>query len=306
MNKDANVVGGIASGFAAVLIWAGFPVITELAFTQSRLSVSDLTAIRFVVSALILLPFVLRIPADFYRKISASGKQLFLFLLFVSGSGAPYILVVSYGIAKSEASHFGIVVPSSMLIFTAFGAALWLTEPLRRHSIIGGLIILAGIAIIAQASLTQFRGDYWLGDLLLLLGGLLWSGFTQLSRYYGLHPLQSIGLVSVCSALMFLPYYFIFETSHIFQAHWQAVALQVVYQGVLLSVVALVLYAVSIANLGAAKGALFAACLPGLTLILTSLLPNQHITASELGGAIVVSLGMLVSLNLRFALKSSV
>jgi len=222
-------------------------------------------------------------------------------LLFVCGSGAPYIIVVSLGIEKAEASHFGIIVPSSMMIFTALVARLWLKEPLRRHTIVGNLGILIGIAAIAHGSMRNFNSDYLVGDALLLLGGMLWSGFTLTTRYFGLNPLHSIALVSVTSALAYLPYYFISHLVGAKSMFWSqdltAVLVQAVYQGVLLSIVALVLYSISIVKLGAAKGSLFAAGLPGLTLLLTSFLPGQNISTLELAGAGLVSLGMLVSLN---------
>jgi len=301
MVKDLNAVIGILSGFAAVLIWAGFPVVTELAFIQSGLSVSDLTAIRFLVSGTILLPFVFRIPKAHYQKFYADFGQFLKFLLFVSGSGAPYILIASMGIEKAQASHFGIIVPSSMMIFTAIGAKLWLAEPIRRHTLIGNTFILLGIAVIAHASISAYQAGYIIGDMLLLLGGLLWSGFTLTTRYFGLNPWHSIALVSVSSALIYLPYYFLSIWINGEPGFWQqntnTVVLQAVYQGLLLSIVALVFYSHSIARLGAAKGSLFAAGLPGLTLILTSFLPNQPISVIEMAGAFLVSVGMLISLN---------
>ena len=299
MTQDLKTALGILSGFGAVLIWAGFPVVTELAFIQTTLSVEDLTAIRFMVSGFILLPFVFRIPKPQFKRFIADGKHFIYFLLFVSGSGAPYILVVSNGIAQAEASHFGIIVPSSMLIFTALGAKLWLREPIQRHTIIGNAIILIGIAIIAQASLVVFEHGYLVGDSLLLLGGMLWAGFTLTTRYFGLNPLHSIAVVSVVSAIFYLPYYLLTTQHGFWHQNLFAVLVQAVYQGILLSVVALLLYAVAIVRLGAAKGSLFAAGLPGLTLLLTALLPGQNISAIELAGAVVVSLGMLISLNIR-------
>ena len=303
MDNDFKTVFGITSGFGAVLIWAGFPVITQLAFIQTKLSVSDLTAIRFLVSGFLLLPFVFRVTREQYARFFSDGKHLLFFLLFVSGSGAPYIIVVSSGIQQAEASHFGIIVPSSMMIFTALGARLWLKEPIKRHTIIGNVLILAGIAVIAQASVFQIKSGYLQGDLLLLLGGLLWAGFTLMTRYFGLNPLHSIALVSVASATLFLPYYFyrvsVNEATAAFWTQpWQAVTIQAIYQGVLLSIVALVLYSIAVVKLGAAKGSLFAAGLPGLTLLLTSFLPGQHISANELVGAVIVTGGMLISLNI--------
>jgi len=307
MSQEVKTWLGLLSGFGAVLIWAGFPVITELAFIQSELSIQDLTAIRFSVSGLILLPFMFRISATQYRRFLTDSRHLLLLFLLLCGSGAPYILIVSLGIEQAEASHFGIIVPSSMMIFTALGATLWLREPFRRHTIIGNVIILIGIAVIAQASLRHYQSEYIVGDALLLLGGFLWSGFTLSSRYFGLNPVHNIALVSVSSALVYLPYYFTTTLMHGQPLFWShnggAVLIQAVYQGVLLSVVALVFYSLSIAKLGAAKASLFAAGMPGLTLLLTSFLPRQNISWVEFVGASLVTLGMLISLNFLSRLR---
>jgi len=302
MAKDFSVALGIVSGFAAVLIWAGFPVVTELAFLQSGLSVEDVTAIRFLVSGIFLLPFVFRIEQAQIERFFSDSKHILTFLFLVSGSGAPYILVVAFGIEKAEASHFGIIVPSSMMIFTALGAKLWLQEPIRRHTIVGNAVILIGIAIIAHASFSSYQSGYVIGDMLLLAGGFLWSGFTLTTRYFRLNPLHSIALVSVTSAGCYLPYYFLSLWLNEKPGFWQqdamAVFIQAVYQGILLSIVALIFYSFSVVKLGAAKGSLFAAALPGLTLILTSFLPNQNISLIEMAGALLVSVGMLISLNI--------
>ena len=81
---------GAVCAIAAVAIWAGWLVMTRLGITTT-LTASDLTALRFAVAGVVLLPVVLRRGLAFSR-LGWPG-----FMAVVIGAGFPVPLLVGAG-----------------------------------------------------------------------------------------------------------------------------------------------------------------------------------------------------------------
>ena len=73
--------------------------------------------------------------------------------------------------------------------------------------------------------------------------------------------------ISHLNVLVYCPLYLYFRGFELFSHPWQAIFAQVVYQGVLMSVVALYFYSRAISLLGASIGASFAALAPVVSTI---------------------------------------
>lgn len=284
----------------AALIWSAFPVVTRLGI-DDRLAPSDITAIRFLVSGVLLLPVFLSIPRSTLRELTSSRTSMIAVALMAVGAGAPYILISGVGIDYAPASHFGIIVPSTMLVFSALGARLVLGEQIGTHTIVGNLVIIAGTVLIGWDSVTKsgYQAHYVLGDLLFLAAGLLWASYTVNSRRLTLNPFQCIALVSCLSLLFYTPFYLYVRGIDAFLHKQSAVLLQGVYQGVLSGVTALLLYTAAVRILGAAVGSVFGALVPGMSVVMVYLVLKEQPTAYEIGGLVVVTAGMLTALGRR-------
>jgi drug/metabolite transporter (DMT)-like permease len=79
------------------------------------------------------------------------------------------------------------------------------------------------------------------------------------------------------------------------RAPFGEILLQVFYQGVLVGVVALYLYARSIALLGAAKATLFLPLVPVATAVAGAVLLAENPSPAELAGMAIVVTGMLIA-----------
>ncbi|MET4898562.1 DMT family transporter [Sphingomonadaceae bacterium jetA1] len=155
---------GILCGLAAALIWGGFPVMTRLGVAHSSLDMFDVTFLRFAVSGLLLLPPLVR---------SGFGKIGFLpVALMVFGIGAPYMLIVSYGLTQAPVGVFAVTTPGSMIAFSGLLSALWLRNRISRGERISLLTITAGICL---AGYYEFTGMAGRGNALgvFLIGGFL-------------------------------------------------------------------------------------------------------------------------------------
>jgi drug/metabolite transporter (DMT)-like permease len=98
---------GAIFGLAAVSIWSGWIVAARLGLKTS-LTPWDITAIRFGVAGLILIPYLLRkgLAID---QLGWTGLAAILL-----GGGAPMVLVANTGLMYAPAAHAGALFPGVM------------------------------------------------------------------------------------------------------------------------------------------------------------------------------------------------
>ncbi len=118
-------VQGVAFALFAISIWSGWFVSTRFDVT-SNLTAYDLVALRFGVSALILLPVVIRLRAGIGLVCWPIGLALF------AGSGVPYSLLSTSGVAFAPAEQGAVLTPGVMPLATALLGVIILKERLRR------------------------------------------------------------------------------------------------------------------------------------------------------------------------------
>jgi drug/metabolite transporter (DMT)-like permease len=285
------LAAGAAYGALAALIWAGFPAITKLAMASNTLTAWDVTALRFGVAGAILLPV-------FWRR-GLGALRWPVALLLACGAGAPYVLLTAGGLAFAPAGHMGVITPSCMLLFSALGSRFILHDRLSAGRVLGVLTIFCGIVILGWDGLTNHGDRTWLGDLMFLAGGLFWASYTVGSRVWSVDPFHATAVVAVLSMLLYIPAYAVFADSQIATAPWSEIVIQSVFQGVLSAVVALLLYTRSVAILGAARGAVFAALVPSFSLLLAIPMLGEIPTPLQLVGVVLVTAGMVFALGLH-------
>src|SRR5260370_12007935 len=108
---------------AAVAIWAGWLVMMRVGVTTT-LTAFDLTALRFAVAGVVLLPVVLRRGLAFNR-LGWSG-----FAAVVIGAGAPVPLLVGAGLSFAPVAHASVLTYGISPLIVACLAAIALKERL--------------------------------------------------------------------------------------------------------------------------------------------------------------------------------
>ncbi|HUL82121.1 MAG TPA: DMT family transporter [Gammaproteobacteria bacterium] len=286
--SDSPVAGAVF-GVLASLIWAGFPAITKLSMA-STLTAWDVTALRFGTAGLLLLPIFVRRGLGSLRWPAA--------LLLVCGAGAPYVLLTAGGLAFAPAAHMGVITPSCMLLFSTLGSWTLLGDRPEGGRIAGVLTIFAGIVMLGWDGLSNHGSRTWLGDTMFVLGGLFWAGYTIGSRAWAVAPFHATVIVAVLSMLLYVPGYAVIEGAHLAAAPWTEIAIQAIFQGILSAVVALVFYTRSVALLGAARGAVFAALVPSFSLLFAIPILHEVPTRLQVLGVVLVTGGMVLVLGL--------
>ena len=258
--RQRPVLVGWLAALATVTIWAVWVVATRHAVTN-ELPPAALGLIRFGVPALVLLPFAWR--TGLFPKGLSPLRGLGLL-----GSGAPFFLVIGFGMQFAPAAEIGPLLPGTMPLFVALIGWAVFGERIARMRVAGFVLILLGAACIGGYGLLLTGNGAWRGHLLLLSGALLWGVYTHAYRRSGLSALQAAALIALWSTLILAP----FGGPDLVRAFGNglggAVVLQAAVQGVLSGVVGIVLYGIAIDRLGPSR----AAALSPLSLVLAALL----------------------------------
>ncbi len=282
---------GATWGLFAISIWVGWILLTRHGVTTS-LSPYDITALRFACAGILLLPIVIRSGFGF----GMVGAARWCIICF--GAGVPYVLIASGGLQFAPSAHAGALIPGTMPLWTALLAMLFLHEKITGLRKFGLCLIPVGIAIFVGTGLTNFETGNWRGHLLFLAAALCWASFTVAMRQAstkGLTALHAAAIVSVVSAIWYLPVYALFLPHRLAEAPIGALIIQTIYQGVFVSIISLFAYAKAVEILGASLGASFASLVPVLAMLAAIPLLGEIPKPADYFGIAAITIGVFLS-----------
>src|SRR3954453_7113262 len=131
---------GALFGLAAVSIWAGKIVVGGLGL-RSSLTPWDITAIRFGVAGVVLLPLLVRRGLGLERLGCLGVRALVL-------GGAPPVILVNAGLLFAPASLAGALFPGFLPLMLAVRAPWLGMEAFKRRKQLGCAVIAAGVVAI--------------------------------------------------------------------------------------------------------------------------------------------------------------
>lgn len=282
---------GILCGLLTAMIWGLQSVVSRHAMLID-LTPADVTILRFVSAAAVLLPWALRHMRPF--PVGSLGwPRAWVMALLI---GPLYSLILVAGASFAPALHSSIISPGLIPVFTALLIFLVTGERAGRMRLIGLGIIVLGIGIFSRDALAMApsRPDAWIGDLLFVLIAFLWAIFGLLARRWNANSLE----VTAASCILSVPLLVIVALAlpiHMARVPFVELLLQALYQGVLVGVVALYLYARTVEMLGAARATLFLPLVPIATATASALLLAEVPSPTEIVGMAIVVGGMLVA-----------
>lgn len=289
-----RALSGFGFGICAALIWGGFPVIAKMGINNS-LDPPAITAIRFLISGIVLLPTFVGAWPLIRRRLATDKHAVFWLAVICIGAGFPYIWLSVHALRNTPANHFGIIVPSTMMLFSLAGGRLLLKEQLGPNTYLAVGIVFIGLVLIGFESMS--RASWLFSDLLFVGAGFLWAMYTIGSKIVDLKPLETISIVAVVSMMLYAPILFVNDSIRI--ENLSDIALQAIYQGILSAVVALLLYTRAVRILGASRGGLFGAIVPAATVLLASIFFWELPSFNQLVGALIVTAGIIVASMVR-------
>jgi drug/metabolite transporter (DMT)-like permease len=282
----ADYLRGALFGLATVSIWAGNIVVAGLGL-RSSLTPWDITAIRFAVAGLALLPFLM------WRGLALDRLGWVGVAALVLG-GAPTVMLANAGLLFAPASHAGALFPGVMPLMVAMLAAILLKEPFAPKKRLGLALIATGVVAIIWGNGGTIGTTETLGHLLFLGVALAFACYTVAMRRAHLDGLHAAAISAVGSMLLYLPPYAILAGGDLFNASPGAITLQALVQGLLTAVFSYVVYGRAVGILGASSGAAFGASCPAMTALMAIPILGEWPSAIDWIAITLISAGVYV------------
>jgi len=179
-----------------------------------------------------------------------------------------------------------------MPLFVALIAATILGEKPSATKKCGLSLILIGAVIIIGWHGLAWNVSRTFGDAAFLMAGFLTACFTVIMRQAKRDPLHAAALVSTGSLVLYVPIYLAVHGTRLIRVPLADVAVQVFFQAVVVSIVALALYGRAVAILGASGGSAFGALVPALSALLAVPLVREWPNSTDWLGIVLISAGV--------------
>lgn len=268
--------------FAAITVclWASFVWLSRLA-GPSGLNSFDLTALRFGVATVILL------PVWWWMRVRLfTGEMLALALT----GGIGYALLAYSGFRFAPAAHGAVLLSGVLPFFVTLVAWQRLGERPSGRRVLALMVIAAGVASLAEHSVAGLR-DTWPGDLMMVAASFVWALYTVLVKQSGKGPWEVTTGVALLSALLYLPVYVLFLPKAIASAVWSVILLQGAFHGVLVVVVAMLCFMQAMAQLGPTRLGAVMATVPAVAGLGAVCWLGEPFSLWLLGGLVLTSVG---------------
>ena len=286
MSEPHSTRAGLIAAFFALCIWTGFILVSRYG-GKGVLTGWDVTALRFGVGAFIALFFLPRVTLP-------PLKVTLLFSLF---GGVGYAITVYAAFRLAPAAHAAVLLPGALPFTTAVIAWLWLRQKPSPAQQIALILVFIGITFTAADTFSHsahLTGKQMFGDLLFLCGSSIWAVFTLLLRRYPVPPMTAAVSTTLGSAILYLPVWWLFLPSTLGQAPVTEIAIQAIYQGILVVFVAMLLYTFAVRSLGAQTVTLLMAIVPGLAALAAVPVLGEPLSLYTLAGLGAVTMGAML------------
>jgi drug/metabolite transporter (DMT)-like permease len=239
----------------AVLIYGSNFVISRHA-TLNGLTPNDLTALRFGIAGLVLLPVFWRAGL---RDCAGLGWRRGLLLAVMSG--VPMTLLMNTGLSLAPAAHGAAIQPGIVTVMGVAGSMIMFRARPSRPALIGIGIVLSGLAAIGLAASTSGTRSVMLGDACFFAAGALWGAYPLLLQRWRVPAMTGTVVVAVLSCA-YLPLYLARDLGHLAVVPPLALILHAFYQGILNAILGLWLWGSAVRAIGAAKAQRFPPLIP--------------------------------------------
>lgn len=269
------------AGLAVVFIWSGWITLSRYG-VHTQLQPSDITLLRYWTAFLAVLPLTVRYP---WRR-----DRIVQYLVIGLGVGFPYTMLSFYGLKVLRAAHAGVLVNGMLPVMGAVAAWLLFRQRIALHRYAAiGVIFLANMVMTGGS---VFALDRAAGIALLLVAAFCYTCHMTGIRLWQMNWRDVVVVVPTVNVILFTPLWYCLP-SGMGQASYHDMAVQAIYQGVIVNVLALICVAYAIRHLGTITVALFMSFVPVTTALLAWLVLGEALKPWEIAGIVGCSLGLL-------------
>ena len=283
---------GLFAALATVTIWAVFLVGTRFA-VSTNFTVEEVLLLRLGTGFLITIPLMLKLGVVPYGQSVTGAIMLGL------GASALFPYIISMGLFFAPASDAGVLAPGMLPFWTAIVMVFMTGERPSRPRYIGLIVIFIGALMVGLWQVIHSSVDgAWRGHILFLSGSFLWAIYAVYFKQSGFTPLHGLVIGLFWGTLAVAPSLALSGNVSFVEVSLHDFLVMAVLQGILIAVLALVLYSIAVRQLGAAQTAAFGALTPVLALIGGALFLGETVTLIKLTGVILVATGVILASGL--------
>ena len=278
---------GVLAALATVTIWAAFLIGTRFA-VSGNLTVDEVLILRLIPAFLIMLPLMFKLG------VIIKGQSIFSLLMIALGATAVFPYLISTGVYYAPASDAGALAPGMLPFWTALFAFIITGEKPSKIRFFGLIIILVGAFLVGSYSiLSSSDQNTWKGHLLFLAGSGMWSIYSVYFRQSGIDPLTGLVFGLFWGTAVVIPLLVVFGDVSFEKASTFDIFSMIILQGLLIAILAMLLYNFSIRQLGPAQTAAFGALTPILALLGSFIFLGETITLLKSVGIFIVAVGVV-------------
>lgn len=273
----------------AVLIWAINIVVTR--YAVDVISPISISFYRWLIALVLLTPFVLMKVIQHWTAVRVN-----LFKLAVLGFfGMVCYQGLAYTAAQyTTATNMGII-NAFIPVFSIVLSAIVLQIRPSLSALLGTMLSIFGLAyVVAQGDIQRvLQGQHIVGDLMMIVAVVLYAGYGVLLQRWRLQlPLLVMLYVQICFAVIFhVPLLMYFGLDDLNMTNISPV----VYAAIFPSIIAPMVWMMSIQSLGANRSSVFLNLAPIFTAIIAYVfLQEQWTMYHTIGGAMVLAGILLV------------
>ena len=280
---------GVMAALATVTIWAAFLIGTRFA-VSGNLTVDEVLVLRLVPAFLIMLPLMFKLG------VILKGQSILSLLMIALGATAVFPYLISSGVYFAPASDAGAFAPGTLPFWAALFAFIITGDKPSKIRFFGLIIILIGAFLVgAYSILSSNDQNTWKGHLLFLAASAMWSIYSVYFRQSGIDPLTGLVFGLFWGTAVAIPLLIIFGNVSFQKATASDIFSMIILQGLLIAILAMLLYNFAIRQLGPAQTAAFGALTPILALIGGFVFLGETITLLKSLGILIVAIGVILA-----------
>ena len=281
MQKYKKVIACCA-GVAVVFIWSGWITLSRYGM-KTPLTPSDLTMLRYATALFFVSPLLLRYD---WKKYS-----LFQWLVVGLGVGFPYTMLSFYGLKMIGAAHAGVLVNGMLPVLGTMAAYFIFSQKISYLKYLAIILIFVSNVMMSGGDVVR---PEMLGGLLMLVGAaVVYTAHMTGIRLWNVHFKDVIVMVPLVNVVLFLPFFLLQPTSFD-QIQISELAVQAVYQGIVVNIVALMCVAYAIHHLGTIVVSLFMSFVPVVTAVFGWIFLGENLNGMELLAIAGCTTGLLI------------
>ncbi len=266
-------------------IWGGFTITSRLNAIW-HISAWDITALRFGLAFCILMPILI------YKKDTKFLFKKEPFILAMLG-GVVYCLTSYSAFHYVPAAHAAIFLNGCIPLTTAVAAYLLFKEPFEKHTWVSLSIMLCAISGMSFLMYRETGVAFGFGDFLFFLSAVWWGIFTVLLKQWKLSAWHAMTGVAIWSAIVYIPVYLLFLPKNLADATFAHLAIQTVFHGIFVVMIATLAYIEAIKRLGAFQTGSIVTLAPFIAAIIAVPLLGESLSLAMICGLIGMGFGAL-------------